>query len=250
MNDDPFSQSPYRCRLDWGAVGAERAAKRGDIVVIVDVLSFSTAVVQAISRRAVIFPCAEDEDTVTLAKKYEAEIAVKRHQVPHEGRFSLSPLTFKDIDEQTRVILPSLNGGTCVQCSESADYVFAGALVNAQATGNSVAELLRDSGSYVTVIACGEREKAPPHDLRPAIEDYLGAGAILLAIPFDKSPEAQVCEAAFKASSADISNLLWDSVSGRELRDAGFGEDVKLSSQIDLHDIVARLKNGGFYAFK
>jgi 2-phosphosulfolactate phosphatase len=51
----------------------------------------------------------------------------------------------------------------------------------------------------VTVIACGERWPAPADagELRVVIEDYLGVGAILSRLPFSKSPEARMCEAAF-----------------------------------------------------
>ncbi len=250
MKHDVFSQAPYRCRLDWGAVGAERAARQGDIIVIVDVLSFSTSVVQAVSRGAIIYPCAEDEDTRRLAANLKAEVAVKREQVPDESRYSLSPLTYADISEGSKVILPSLNGGTCVRCSQSASHIFAGALVNAEATAHTVTEIMRSSDLNVTVIACGEREKEPPHDLRPAVEDYLGAGAILTGIPFDKSPEAQICESAFRANSDRIAELIWDSLSGRELREAGFGEDVRLAARTDIFATAACLKGGAFANFR
>jgi phosphosulfolactate phosphohydrolase-like enzyme len=47
----------------------------------------------------------------------------------------------------------------------------------------------------VTVIACGERWNIPSEDgeLRMALEDYLGAGAILSYLPYEKSPEARAC---------------------------------------------------------
>lgn len=45
-----FDQSPYECRMEWGRRGAREAAERGDIVIIVDVLSFSSTVISAVSR--------------------------------------------------------------------------------------------------------------------------------------------------------------------------------------------------------
>lgn len=47
MNNKPLSKHPYHCKLDWGQRGALRAAQRGDVLVIVDTLSFSTAVATA-----------------------------------------------------------------------------------------------------------------------------------------------------------------------------------------------------------
>ena len=58
-----------------------------------------------------------------------------------------------------------------------------------------------DAALSVTILACGERWKQPNEDgeLRFAIEDYLGAGAILSALPaaLARSPEARVCQGAF-----------------------------------------------------
>jgi 2-phosphosulfolactate phosphatase len=108
---------------------------------------------------------------------------------------------------------------------------------------------MRSSHLNVTVIACGEREKEPPHDLRPAIEDYLGAAAILSYLSVDKSPEAQVCESAFKANKERIDRLVWDSVSARELREIGFGDDVRFAARMNAFDTIPSLKNDAFVNF-
>jgi len=246
MKNDIFSQSPFRCRLDWGAIGAQRAAGRGDIIVIVDVLSFSTTVAYAVSQGAIIYPRREHEEALSLAEKVGAEIAVDRERVPAGGRYSLSPSTFSGVPRGTRVLLPSLNGGTCSQHADAAACIFAGALVNATAVSEAVSRLMADSPLNVTVIACGEREKEAPHDLRPAVEDYLGAGAVLSKLPFSKSPEAQVCESAFLASKERLSNLILESISGRELREIGFGDDAEFASRLDSLDAEPALKDGAF----
>ncbi len=65
-------------------------------------------------------------------------------------------------------------------------YLFVGALVNAAAVGRAVSSILARTEAAVTVVACGERWPAPTDDgeLRVAIEDYLGAGAILWRLSF------------------------------------------------------------------
>jgi 2-phosphosulfolactate phosphatase len=49
----PFDQSTYQVRLDWGLAGLERLAESG-VVVIVDVLHFSTRLADAVADGATI----------------------------------------------------------------------------------------------------------------------------------------------------------------------------------------------------
>jgi 2-phosphosulfolactate phosphatase len=243
---DIFSQEPYRCRLDWGFHGTARAASRGDIIILVDTLSFSTTVTHAVSQGAVVFPCGEGDDARELAKTAGAEIAVGRRQIPAQGRYSLSPATFSGIPAGTKVVLPSLNGGNCCRLAAHAPFVFVATLINAAATATAVAAHMNESDWSVTVIACGEREPSdtPPGDLRMAIEDCLGAGAILATLPFSASPEARICINAFLGAQDALPQLLWESVSGRELRDLGFGSDVKFASRLNSHTTVPILRDG------
>lgn len=116
-----------------------------------------------------------------------------------------------------------------------------GTLINAQAVANAVAALLEQQHDLcVTVIACGERWKTPSEDgeLRIAIEDYLGAGAILSYLPYEQSPEARVCAGAFVQAREDLKALLWECGSGRELRAKGYGHDVEHAAQLNLYDAV------------
>ena len=240
MPADLFAQSPYRCRLDWGRHGARAAAERQDILVIVDTLSFSTAVVTAVQRGGLVYPCAEDEAPGALAQRIGGEVAVRRKDVPARGRFSLSPLTYLHLAPGTRIVLASPNGATCSRYARAVPCLFVGALVNAEAVATVVSHLLDTTDHCVTILACGERWQPPSADgaLRIALEDYLGAGAILASLRHEQSPEAHVCAGAFTHSQRDIAALLWECGSGRELRAMGFPEDVRHAAQLNSYDAV------------
>jgi 2-phosphosulfolactate phosphatase len=240
----PFSQRDYPCRFGWGRRAARDAAARGDLVVVVDVLCFSSTVATACHRGAVIYPVVSEEDAARPG--IEADIAVHRRDVPGKGRFSLSPLTFLEVEPGTRVVLPSPNGGACARLG--GDGTLAGCLLNATAVARAAALHLREGAGAVTVLACGERWEEPFGDegLRFAIEDYLGAGAILAGIEAEQSPEARVCEATFRACRSSLAALLRDCGSGRELRERGFPGDVEHAAQLDLYDTVPVLRDGRF----
>src|SRR5260221_8643091 len=235
-----FTQHPYRCRLDWGRRGTRQAAERGDILVIIDTLSFSTAVATAVHHGGISYPCSMEDDPRILVQSIGGEVAVRRQDVPEKGRFSLSPATLQHIEPGTRVVLASPNGATCSRYAQQVPFLFVGTLVNARAVATAVSSLLEGHDLSVTVIACGERWNIPSEDgeLRMAIEDYLGAGAILSYLPQDKSPEARVCEGAFIQAKDYLEPLLWECSSGRELRAMGFEGDVISAARLNVYDTV------------
>ena len=237
-----------RVRLAWGRRGAQAAAERGDILVVIDTLRFSTAAATAVHHGALIYPCAPDEALFTaLAERVGG--AVARHSLsPHSStssRFTLSPRSYLGIEPGTRVVLPSPNGSTCCQYGVRAAALFVGALVNAQAVAGTVSRLLAGAHRLnATVLACGERWRAPDEEgvLRFALEDYLGAGAVLSALPFAQSIEAQACGATFQAMQDQLEAVLWECDSGQELRAKGLGDDVRFAAQLNIYDTAPTLR--------
>ncbi len=128
------------------------------------------------------------------------------------GRYSLSPPSYIGIEPGTTVALASPNGAVCCRQADENEMVYAGCLLNAAAVAAKITPRMRNAGANVTVVACGEQWEQP-HDfdsLRFAIEDYLGAGAVLNSLPFSKSPEAELCESAFAAIQSNLRNTLWN----------------------------------------
>jgi len=214
--------------------------------VIVDTLSFSTAAVTAVHYGGLIYHCSAEEGVAAIAQLVGGEAAVSRREVPEKGHFSLSPATYIHIEPGTRVVLASPNGATCSRYAGQVPFLFVGALVNAQAVAAVISSLLDRSDLSVTVIACGERWKTPSEDgeLRVAIEDYLGAGAVLSYLRQEKSPEARVCEGAFVQVRDELDALLWECGSGRELGEMGFGMDVQHAARLNAYETVPHMRDG------
>lgn len=90
-----FDQSPYEIKVERGERGARAAAERGDIVIIVDVLSFSSTVTAAMEHGAEIYPYRPpvDEEARAYAERPRAELALGWAEARRFGGHSLSPLT-------------------------------------------------------------------------------------------------------------------------------------------------------------
>src|SRR5262250_961175 len=94
---------------EWGMAGVESLPAK--LAVLVDVLSFSTAVDVAASRGAIVypFPFSEAQAAQLIADRIGAVVARPRHKA--EGKFSLSPASLTGIPRGVKLVLPSLNGG-------------------------------------------------------------------------------------------------------------------------------------------
>lgn len=241
MTGDWFDQSAFPVRLEWGWRGAERAAKRGDILVVVDTLSFATTSVTALSRGITLYPCRSQAEAQEIAVRTGAEVGSKRGA----ARYTMSPLSFLEAPAGIAVALPTPNGATCCRAGQDAPFLFVGTLVNAGAVAEAVALTQASYGNAVTVLACGERWEEAHDDgaLRFALEDLLGAGAILSALPtsLTRSPEARAAEAVFKSGADDLLNILSTCGSGVELIDRGYAGDVHLAAQWNTIAIVPML---------
>ncbi|WAH35955.1 2-phosphosulfolactate phosphatase [Alicyclobacillus dauci] len=142
------------------------------------------------------------------------------------------------------IVLPSPNGSTCtVIAKESNVITIAGCIRNGFAVSSFIQERYPDS--VISVIACGEQWSNGV--LRPAIEDLIGAGAILSQ--FDQSllsPEAKIAVSAFRHAEHDIQKILIECSSGRELAEKGFPEDVSIASELNVSHVVPVFHNGAY----
>ncbi len=233
----PTPGEPLR-HFEWGPTGTERLARPGSIVVVVDVLRFTTAVEAVIVRGGIAYPYRWKDET---ARAFADSLGAHLVDGPDAAGMSLSPTTLLNRATLDAVVLPSPNGSTCsVLAAEAGAIVLAVCLRNAPA----VAQYLAPTSLPVSVIACGERW--PDGTLRPSLEDLLGAGAVLTNLGGDLSLEARSDIAAWEDAKDTVADALLRSASGRELVERGFRHDVEYASAYGVSDVVPVLVDGAF----
>ena len=247
--DAAFRQSNADVRFEWGLVGAAVLAPEAACLVVVDVLSFTTSVTVAVSRGMSVFPYRwDDESAAAFAARHDAELAVRRRQVSDEHPWSLSPAVLCTAPVTARLVLPSPNGSTIAAAGVGVTVV-AASLRNATAVGRWL--LTRGYGTAprpAAVIAAGERW--PDGSLRPALEDALGAGAVLhhlRSAGCSLSAEAEAMASMFE-STGDIGGALRSCGSARRLVEAGYGADVDVAASLEHDAVVPVLRHGAFSA--
>ena len=233
-----YDQQEFDVRCEWGGHGVAALAPISDVVIIVDVLSFSTSVDIAVTRGATIFPYREkDAGAAEFAASRNAELADPQRVT---SRYSLAPESLLQIRAGERLVLPSRNGSTLVLAAGPTP-VLAGCLRNARA----VARAAMRCGPRIAVIPAGERWK-DDMSLRPAFEDLMGAGAIISHLRGRLSAEAFAALAAFKEALPDLTRHLRECSSGKELIGRGFPADLELASQLDVSDTAPTLVDDAF----
>jgi 2-phosphosulfolactate phosphatase len=240
---DPLTRE-HRIRFEQGLEGGLAVSAGDDVlIVVVDVLSFSTCVSVAADRGIAVLPARwRDGRAESLAREHDAVLAGPRGA---DGP-SLSPASIRRAEGVQRLVLPSPNGATLSGELQHRGTVVAGCLRNAVAVAEHCARHLeRSAAASVAVIAAGERWS--DDSLRPALEDVWGAGAILAALGREDlaSPDALAAADAFHAGLGR-GLPLQDLPSGRELVEAGFPEDVEVAAERDASTAVPILVGPSF----
>ncbi|MFI5613329.1 2-phosphosulfolactate phosphatase [Amycolatopsis sp. NPDC051903] len=238
---DTWEQPGRDVRLEWGGEGVAALGRACAVLVIVDVLSFSTTTDLVTARGGRVLPVRwRDERGVAEARAAGAVIA-------GEGAWTLRPSSVTEIPSGTVLALPSPNGATL--CATGA-HVLAGCLRNASAVAAKALELAGDRP--IGIIPAGERwgidllgdgrEFGP---LRPCVEDQLGAGAIAAALAgHGRTLSAEAALAAAAWAATDVAELLRTCSSGRELATAGHPHDGELAAEVNVSTTAPVLRAG------
>ena len=228
---------------EWGFAGVEAWASKAKAFVIVDVLSFSTAVSVAVDCGASVVPFPYGDWDAAAAKAAARGAVLASPKRALGGQLSLSPSSLRNLAPDTRLLLPSPNGSR-LSLATGAVPTFCGSLRNAAAVAQA-ARVAAGEGPVV-VIAAGERW--PDQSLRPAIEDWLGAGAVIDALDGVETPEATLARIAYSTVGRRLGPLLRESISGRELIDRGFGADVEVALEVESSNVAPILSDGEYVA--
>jgi len=233
-----YNQSDYDIRLEWGQNGVEQLSVISDVIIIVDILSFSTCVDIVTNNFASVIPYKwKDETAVEFAKGKNAILADPKRQ--HSTSYSLSPTSLLNVKRQEKIVLPSPNGSTLSLATRDT-LTLCGCLRNAKV----VAEYAMKAGKKIALVPAGEQW--PDGSLRPCFEDLIGAGAIIYYLNGALSPESSTALSAFNAFKEDLTEGLLKCSSGKELTERGFQNDVILAAEFNCSRSAPILKNGEY----
>jgi len=221
------------------------AVKRGDIIVVVDVLRCSSTIVTALANGALeIIPM----PTIRKAKQMKQRnpdciLAGERKGLkPKDFDLGNSPSEFtrKKVRER-RIILTTTDGTKAFAIAKkSARPVLVGGFLNAAAVGKKLYELAYSNNCGLSLIACGKKGKL-------SIEDFVCTGRILEMMPVDElalSDSALAALVASKGAGEKVVELVRSSEHGQYLERIGLAKDIEFCMRINRYSDVPIFDSG------
>lgn len=206
----PFDQSRYQIRFEWGTDGFDRLAP-ADIVVVIDVLMFSTAMTDAAARG---IPVGVDDDAVT-------------------GSANGAPVAARAAESDALVLIGCLRNASAV-----AEAILA-------------EQRRRGARTSVALIAAGERDPAGVRFAIEDLLGAGAIGDALSVRGVDHtSPEAAAAIEAFRGLRGALRHLLTAGGTGQRLIAKGERERVLTATTLDDLDVVPVRTDEGFRALQ
>ncbi len=150
--------------------------------------------------------------------------------LPPEG-FDLgnSPGQFAENHRGATLFMCTTNGTRALLAATEAVVVFTAALVNAKAVAAELAKTGRD----ITLLCAGTNGE-------PAMEDMLGTGAVLAALPGATlhNDITRMAFALFQGCLKDLPRMLRDCEGGRNVLTAGLEADIDFAARLNSIDVV------------
>nr|QEO73630.1 hypothetical protein [uncultured bacterium] len=225
-----------RVRIELGAEGGRAAARRGDVVVVIDTLRASSTIVAALASgmRAVVPTTAAERclsaDGVSAGERRGEKLAGFDH--------GNSPTEILRQGYRGRTLyLTTTNGTECIEVAAGgAEAVVVGCLLNARAAAEAAYRRASRAGRDLTLLTAGRQGGE-------AIEDTLSATEMWRCLP-----GCPIGGAVLPHPSSDFLADLLASPSGQDLLRLGYREDVELCARKDLFDVVPVYRCGELMA--
>jgi 2-phosphosulfolactate phosphatase len=230
--------------LEFLAKDAHKAAERGNLITVIDVLRFSTTIVNALDNGVKsIIPTKSLKEAYKLHRQYPDYLLVgeRKGRKPRGFDFGNSPLelTSKEIYGKNMIITTTSGTAALTRCRD-AEWVLIGAFLNSKVIADKALEIAETKRVNVSLVLAGEKG-------RFSLEDFICAGAIAASFLKSKVSFADKTLAAVLAFEQIRNNLcgsIMETQHAKHLIKLGFKRDVGLACQLNVSKITPAYKAG------
>ncbi len=232
-----------KVNLDLTAKDAAKAVRRGDIIVVIDVLRCTSSMINAFANGArKIIPVKTLKEAYKIKSEHPSFLlAGERGGLKPRGfDFGNSPLEFTRDKVYGKTLIFTTTSGTAalIRC-RSAKHVLIGGFLNVSSVASKTIKIAQREGKDISIVLSGRRGHF-------SLEDFLCGGAIAEKLVGDAvmlSDASFASLLSFKQTKDSLFNCIARDEHARNLVKLGFGEDVEFCCQVDILDIVPSLNN-------
>lgn len=234
----------FEVEIEFWARDADKAVKREDVIIIIDVLRSCTSILSAFTGGAKsVIPVASLREAYRLrSQNPEYVLAGERGGYKPKG-FDLgnSPLEFtsEKVNEKSLVMTTTSGTSALVRC-QLAKWTLVGAFLNAAATAEKAEEIAAKEGVGVSFILAGDRG-------RFSLEDFLCAGAITGRFTGARvcfSDRAKAAFLSFRQVENDLCENIMEAEHAKHLMKLGLKRDIAFSCKLNSLQIVPVYEHG------
>jgi len=233
-----------RIDVESTAQDAFRAVKRGDLIIVVDVLRCSSSIVNALANGAkAVIPVETLKEAYDLRERHPDFLLAgeRRGRKPRGFDLGNSPLKFvREVVEGRTMIMTTTSGTEALVRCRGAEHVLVGAFLNARAVAEKAAEIAGRNGLNVSFVLAGEKGSF-------SLEDFLCSGAIASRFQdsrFGFSDKMLAAAFAFERVKNALSECVRKSMHAGHLMELGFERDIEFSCKLDHFDVVPVYRDG------
>ena len=229
--------------LELTAKDTAEAVRRGNMMVVIDVLRCTSSMINALANGARrIIPVKTVREAYRLKSKYpEYLLAGERGGTkPEDFDFGNSPLEFTREKVHDKTLIFTTTSGTAAlsRCRTAKSVLIASFLNVSSAASRAIKTASREERG-ISIVLSGRRGHF-------SLEDFLCGGAVIEKLTEHDvilSDSAFASLLSFQQAKDSLLSQILKGEHAQNLVKLGFEEDVKFCCQVDLFDIAPSLKN-------
>jgi 2-phosphosulfolactate phosphatase len=231
-----------KINLEFTVKDAEKAVKRKDVIVVIDVLRCTSTIITALANGASqVIPIKTIKEAREIHRHYpNTVLAGERKGIKPKGfHFGNSPQEFNSAKVKDKnIILTTTNGTKTLTTTKGAKFVFVGAFLNINAVSDLSLRIANKASCGLSLVLSGTRG-------RFSLEDYLCAGAILERCTLhqiDASDAALGALLAFKQTQNSLIDTIFQGSHAQYLKSIGLENDVRFCCKQNVYSVIPSLK--------
>ena len=231
-------------RLELKAREAAEAVRRGDVIIIIDVLRCTSSMINALTNGAErIIPIRTLREAYDLKSKYPGYLLAGERggRKPKGFDFGNSPLEFtRDKVQGKTLIFTTTSGTAALSRCINAERTLIASFLNVSSVASEALRIALKEKRGISMIPSGRKGKF-------SLEDFLCGGAIaerLIRRDVALSDSALASLLSFQKAKDSLLDCIMRGEHAQNLVKMGFEEDVRFCCQVDIYDVAPSMKNG------